>query len=36
MVIFPILMLAFAGFNLCSLYDKIMGYLGLSSYAFDE
>lgn len=36
MVIFPILMLVFAGFNLCNLYDKIMGYLGLSSYAFDE
>lgn len=36
MVVFPILMLTFAVFNLCDLYDKIMGYLGLGSYAFDE
>lgn len=36
MVVFPILMLAFALFNLCDLYDKIMGYLGLGSYAFDD
>ena len=36
MVVFPILMLVFAVFNLFDLYDKIMGYLGLGSYAFDE
>jgi hypothetical protein len=35
MVVFPILMLVFAFFNLFDLYDKIMGYLGLGSYAFD-
>jgi hypothetical protein len=35
-IVFPILMLAFAFFNLFDLYDKIMGYLGFGSYAFDE
>lgn len=34
-VVFPILMLVFALFNLLDLYDKIMGYLGFGSYAFD-
>jgi hypothetical protein len=28
-------MLAFALVNLCDIYDTIMGYLGLGSYAFD-
>lgn len=34
--IFPILMILFAVFNVLDIYDKIMGYLGLGSYAFDE
>lgn len=29
-------MLVFALFNLLDLYDKIMGYLGFGSYAFDD
>jgi len=29
-------MLTFACFNIFDIYDKIMGYLGMSSYAFDE
>ena len=29
-------MLTFAFFNLFDIYDKILGYLGLSSYAFDS
>lgn len=28
-------MLTFAVFNLFDIYDKIMGYLGFGSYAFD-
>jgi hypothetical protein len=36
MIIFPILMLTFAVFNIFNLYDKIMGYLGFGSYAFDD
>lgn len=35
-IIFPILMIIFGVFNLFDIYDKIMGYLGLGSYAFDE
>ena len=35
-IIFPILMLIFALFNVFDLYDKIAGYLGLTSYAFDD
>lgn len=35
-IIFPILMLAFAFFNMFDIYDTIMGYLGLGSYAFDD
>ena len=34
--IFPLLMIIFGVFNLLDIYDKIMGYLGLSSYAFDD
>lgn len=34
--IFPILMILFALFNVLDIYDTIMGYLGLGSYAFDE
>lgn len=34
--IFPLLMLVFGLFNLLDIYDTIMGYLGLGSYAFDE
>ena len=34
--IFPVIMVVFAVFNLFDIYDKIMGYLGFSSYAFDE
>ena len=29
-------MIIFGVFNILDIYDKIMGYLGLSSYAFDE
>lgn len=29
-------MLVFALFNIFDVYDTIMGYLGLGSYAFDE
>jgi len=35
-IIFPILMLVFALFNLFDIYDKVLGYLGLGSYAFDD
>lgn len=34
--IFPIIMILFALFNILDIYDTIMGYLGLGSYAFDE
>lgn len=34
--IFPIIMIVFGLFNLLDIYDTIMGYLGLGSYAFDE
>ena len=29
-------MIIFGVFNVLDIYDKIMGYLGLGSYAFDE
>ena len=29
-------MLVFALFNLFDIYDRVAGYLGLSSYAFDD
>lgn len=35
-IIFPIVMIVFGLFNLFDIYDKIMGYLGFGSYAFDE
>jgi hypothetical protein len=35
-IVFPILMLIFGVCNLFDVYDKVMGYLGLGSYAFDE
>ena len=35
-IIFPILMIIFALFNLFDIYDKIIGWLGLGSYAFDD
>lgn len=34
--LFPVLMIFFGVCNLLDIYDKIMGYLGLGSYAFDE
>lgn len=34
--IFPIMMIFFGLFNLFDIYDKVIGYLGLGSYAFDE
>ena len=34
--LFPILIIVFAVFNLFDIYDTVMGYLGLGSYAFDE
>lgn len=34
--VFPIIMILFGIFNLVDVYDTIMGYLGLGSYAFDE
>lgn len=33
--VFPIIMIVFAIFNLFDIYDTVMGYLGLGSYAFD-
>lgn len=33
--VFPIIMLIFGVFNILDLYDTILGYLGLGSYAFD-
>jgi hypothetical protein len=36
MYVFPIIMLLFGVFNVLDLYDTILGYLGLGSYAFDE
>jgi hypothetical protein len=36
MYVFPIIMLLFGIFNILDLYDTILGYLGLGSYAFDE
>lgn len=33
--IYPVLMLLFGLFNILDIYDTIMGYLGLGSYAFD-
>jgi hypothetical protein len=35
-IIFPILMLVFALCNAFDIYDRVAGYLGLASYAFDE
>ena len=35
-IIFPILMLVFAFFNIFDIYDRVAGYLGLASYAFDD
>ena len=35
-IIFPILMLIFALFNIFDIYDRVAGYLGLASYAFDD
>lgn len=35
-IVFPILMLLFAFFNIFDFYDRVAGYLGLSSWAFDE
>ena len=35
-IIFPILMIVFGLFNAFDVYDKIAGYLGLASYAFDD
>jgi hypothetical protein len=29
-------MIIFAVFNLFDIYDTVMGYLGLGSYAFDD
>jgi len=29
-------MIVFAIFNVFDIYDTVMGYLGLGSYAFDE
>ena len=34
-IIFPILMIIFGLFNIFDIYDKIAGYLGMASYAFD-
>lgn len=35
-IIFPILMITFALFNAFDIYDRVVGYLGLASYAFDD
>jgi hypothetical protein len=35
-IIFPILMIVFALFNAFDIYDRVVGYLGLTSYAFDD
>ncbi len=35
-VIFPIIMVVFAMGNIFNVYGKVLGYLGLSAYAFDQ
>ena len=35
-IIFPILMIVFGLFNAFDIYDKVAGYLGMASYAFDD
>ncbi len=36
MLIFPVLLLIFAGLNVFSVFEKVLGWLGLGSWAFDE
>ena len=36
MLIFPILLLIFSGLNLFSVFEKVLGWLGLTSWAFDD